>query len=125
MDMRILPRYPLAEVLAEIDRIKARVEAKYGVSTSYAAPQRVESPATPADSPLVGMLSRAVEAVYAVKTRPIGIGGGTVGAILRKRGIHCAVWGRLDDTAHQPNEYALLSNILGDARVMALMMIAA
>ena len=31
-DMRILPRYPASEVLQEVDRIKAEVEAKYGVT---------------------------------------------------------------------------------------------
>jgi succinyl-diaminopimelate desuccinylase len=29
----------------------------------------------------------------------------------------------MDDTAHQPNEYALLDNILSDAKVMALLML--
>jgi succinyl-diaminopimelate desuccinylase len=29
----------------------------------------------------------------------------------------------MDDTAHQPNEYTLLANILGDAKVMALLML--
>jgi succinyl-diaminopimelate desuccinylase len=123
MDMRILPRYPVATVLTEIDRIKGEVEAKHGVTIRYNTPQKVESKATPADSPLVLMLSRAVQEVYGVPTRPIGIGGGTVGAFLRNKDIHCAVWSRMDDTAHQPNEYAILANILGDAKVMALLMV--
>ena len=122
MDMRILPRYSTQAVLDEIDRIKAEVETRHRVTISYTTPQRVESQATPADSPLVAMLSAAVEEVYGVKTRPIGIGGGTVGAFLRNEGIHCAVWSRVDSSAHQPNEYALIANILGDAKVMALLM---
>jgi succinyl-diaminopimelate desuccinylase len=122
MDMRILPRYPVKAVLAEIDAVKAQIEAKYGVKIGYALPQCIESQATPADTPLVGFLSRAVEKVYGVKTRTIGIGGGTVGAYLRNRGIASAVWSRMDDTAHQPNEYALIANILGNAQVMALLM---
>ncbi|MDR2552914.1 MAG: M20 family metallo-hydrolase [Treponema sp.] len=123
MDMRILPRYTIKEVLAGVDRIKGEIEARHGVKISYTIPQAVESKATPADSPLVAMLSRAAEAVYGVKTRPIGIGGGTVGAFLRNEGIHCAVWGKVDDTAHQPNEYVLIANILGDSRVMVLLML--
>ncbi|MDR0600090.1 MAG: M20 family metallo-hydrolase [Treponema sp.] len=122
MDMRILPQYTIKEVLAEVDRIKGEIEAKHGVTISYTTPQAMESRATPADSPLVAMISRAAAEVYGVKTRPVGIGGGTVGAFLRNEGIHCAVWGRLDDTAHQPNEYAIIANILGDAKVMALLM---
>jgi succinyl-diaminopimelate desuccinylase len=123
MDMRILPQYPVNTVLAEIDKIKAEVETKHGVKISYGTPQKVESKATPVDSPLVSMMSRAVGEVYGVKTRPIGIGGGTVGSFLRNEGIHCVVWSRMDDTAHQPNEYTILANILGDAKVMALLML--
>ncbi|MDR0585741.1 MAG: M20 family metallo-hydrolase [Treponema sp.] len=122
MDMRILPQYPIKTVLAEVDRIKGEIEAKHKVKISYSTPQAMESKATPADSPLVAMLSRAVGEVYGIKTRPVGIGGGTVGAFLRNEGIHCAVWSRMDDTAHQPNEYALIANILGDAKIMALLM---
>ncbi|MDR1249671.1 MAG: M20 family metallo-hydrolase [Treponema sp.] len=123
MDMRVLPRYPIQAVLAEVDRIKAEVEGKHGVKISYTLPQRQESKPTSPDAPLVKLLSKIVQEVYHVETRPIGIGGGTVGAYLRNAGIDSVVWGRMDDTAHQPNEYALLDNILGDARVMALLML--
>ena len=122
-DMRILPRHPVDEVLKEVDRIKAEVEAKYKVTVSYDVGQRNESPPTSPDSPLIKFLSEKVEEVYKVKTRNIGIGGGTFAAFLRKAGIDCAVWARFEHSAHQPNEYALLDNILGDAKVMALMMI--
>ena len=122
-DMRILPRYPASEVLQEVDRIKAEVEAKHGVSITYTLAQQKESIATSPDAPLVKLLSKNVEEVYGVKTKPIGIGGGTVAAFLRNAGIDSAVWCRMDTSAHQPNEYALLDNILGDAKVMALMMI--
>jgi octaprenyl-diphosphate synthase len=36
-------------------------------------------------------------------------------------GIDSVMWSRMDDTAHQPDEYALLDNILGDAKAMALL----
>jgi succinyl-diaminopimelate desuccinylase len=106
-----------------VDRIKAEVEKKHGVTIEYNAGQRNESPPTPGDSPLIQFLSKNIEEVYKVKTRTVGIGGGTFAAFLRKRNIDCAVWARIDCTAHQPNEYALLDNIIGDAKVMALMMI--
>ncbi|MDR2478953.1 MAG: M20 family metallo-hydrolase [Treponema sp.] len=122
MDMRILPRYPAQAVLGEIDRITAEVAAKHKVTIEYTLPQLMKSKPTAADAPLVAMLGRAVHQVYGVKARPIGIGGGTVGAYLRNAGLDSAVWARLHDSAHQPNEYALLENILGDAKVMALMM---
>ncbi|MDR1430342.1 MAG: M20 family metallo-hydrolase [Spirochaetaceae bacterium] len=122
MDMRILPCYPADTVLAEVDRIKAEVEKQYRVGISYTLAQKMESKPTPAGAPLVKLISQAAAGVYQVKTKTIGIGGGTVGAYLRNRGIDSAVWCRIDDRAHSPNEYALMANILGDAKVMALLM---
>jgi len=122
-DMRILPRHPVDEVFREVDRIKAEVEKKHDVTITYDIGQRNESPPTSPGSPLVKFLSKNVEEVYKVKTVNVGIGGGTFAAFLRKEGIDSAVWARISHTAHQPNEYALLDNILGDAKVMALMMV--
>ena len=122
-DMRILPSQPVDDVFKEVDRIKAEVEKKYGVTVEYHIGQRNESPPTSPDSPLIKFLSRSIEEVYRVKTKNIGIGGGTFAAFLRKEKIDCAVWARFDGTAHQPDEYAMTENILGDAKVMALMMI--
>jgi succinyl-diaminopimelate desuccinylase len=122
-DMRVLPRHPVDEVFREVDRIKAEVEKKHGVTITYDIGQRNESPPTSPDSPLVKFLSKNVEEVYEVKTVNVGIGGGTFAAFLRKEGIDSAVWARISHTAHQPNEFAMLDNILGDAKVMALMMV--
>jgi succinyl-diaminopimelate desuccinylase len=124
MDMRILPQYPAKAVLAEIDAIKARIEVKHGVTINCELPQRVESQATSPEAPLVRLLAKTIRDVYGVEARPVGIGGGTVAACLRNAGIDSAVWARIDNTAHQPNEYALIDNILGDASVMALLMTA-
>ena len=122
MDMRILPHYPIKSVLDEINRIRGEVAARYKVTIEYNLAQTSESPATPEESPVVKSLSAAIGEVYGVKPRPVGIGGGTVAAYLRRAGIDSAVWAKLNDCAHQPNEYALLENIIGDAKVMAMLM---
>jgi succinyl-diaminopimelate desuccinylase len=122
MDMRILPRYPIKAVLEAVDRIMGEVEHKYRIKIAYTLLQSIESKATSPEAPLVKFLSGAVREVYGVETRPIGIGGGTVGAYLRNAGLDSVVWSRMDHTAHQPNEYTVLANILGDAKVMALLM---
>jgi succinyl-diaminopimelate desuccinylase len=121
-DMRILPQYPVKTVLAEVDRIKADIEAKHKVSVTYSLGQAKESKPTSPDAPVVRLLAKTIEEVYGIKTKTVGIGGGTVGAFLRNAGIDSAVWCRIDHSAHEPNEYALLENILGDAKVMALLM---
>jgi succinyl-diaminopimelate desuccinylase len=121
MDIRALPRYPVAAILAEARRIAAGAERDFGVRIECEAVQSMESRATDTRAPIVALLTEAVRSIAGLEARPVGIGGGTVAAHLRNAGLDAAVWSRLDDTAHQPNEYCLLDNILFGAKVMAHM----
>ena len=47
----------------------------------------------------------------------MGVGGGTVGSFLRNADYPAVVCSKLDDMAHQPNEYSSIKNTLGDAKV--------
>ncbi len=123
LDCRILPRYSLADVLDEISRAAKRIEERYRVSISWRIDQQIESKATPKDAPVVLALARAIELVYGATARPIGVGGGTVAAELRNNGYNAVVWSRMDETAHQPNEYCVLDYLCGDAAVMAALML--
>ena len=82
------------------------------------------APATAPDAPVVLALQRAIRAVYGREARPQGIGGGTVAALFRRAGLPAVVWGTIADTCHQPNEYALISNTLSDAAVLAALFLA-
>jgi succinyl-diaminopimelate desuccinylase len=124
LDMRILPQYPIDAAIAELSKLMRAIEAEYGVKMSYEIAQRSESKATAPDAPIVKRLAGAVKEVYGVDAKPIGIGGGTVGAHLRNEGLDCVVWARLDETAHQPNESASLENLIGDAKVFVSLMLA-
>jgi succinyl-diaminopimelate desuccinylase len=119
MDCRILPCYSLDQVLSRVEYEISAVEKKYGVEICYEVAQSSESPATPVDSPVVKKLSEALLQVRGIKARTIGIGGGTVGAELRREGYACAVWSTLDECAHMPNEYCVISNMIKDAETMA------
>ena len=77
------------------------------------------APPTDPEAPVVMALKRAIREVYGREATPRGIGGGTVAAFFRQVGLPAAVWMTVSDTAHQPNEFCLLSNLLGDARVLA------
>lgn len=123
MDCRILPCYTLDQVRVELRRCVKEVEDKYGVKVEWTEPQTAESPATPVDAPVARRLAEAVKAVTGVDTRFIGIGGGTVGAELRVKGFNAVVWSKLDETAHQPNEYIIIDNLISDSQVMAYMML--
>jgi len=124
IDMRILPRYAIDDVLAEAGRRARDVESRYGVKVSFEVVQRNDSPPTAVDAPVVLLLKDAIKATYGVEGRAVGVGGGTVGAYLRKAGLPCVVWSRQDETMHAPNEYAKLENLLGDAKVFARLMLA-
>lgn len=123
LDSRILPSIQLEDVLRTIDDIQADIEKRYGVKVERTVVQRTESRPTSADCGLVAMLKKQIMAEYGVEAYPVGIGGGTVGAYLRNRDFETVVWSRMDETAHMPNEYCKIENLVGDAKVMARLMI--
>lgn len=118
MDCRILPCYKLSEVIKEVETCCANIEKKYKVKIECSYPQKSESPATSPDSEVAKKLALSIEKVHGIKPSFIGIGGGTVGAELRREGIDSVVWSTLDDLAHQPNEYCVISNLIKDSLTM-------
>lgn len=119
-DCRILPRYPLEEVMQDIESIKSSLENETHAQIEIKPVQYEENTApTPSDSEVVQKLKTALKKLRSVDAKPIGIGGGTVGLYFRRKGIHTAVWSTLDDLAHQPNEYCKIDNIINDAKVFA------
>ncbi len=120
LDCRVLPEYSLDDVKQAIRRIADDIEQQFQVTIQFEPVQELQAaPATPVDAPVVQRLQAGVKAVYGVDAKPMGIGGGTVAAFFRKAGLPVAVWSTLDDTCHQPNEYAVISNMVNDAKVFA------
>jgi succinyl-diaminopimelate desuccinylase len=124
MDCRVLPDISLAAVLDEMRTVSARVGEQFGVEITLEEQMKFEAPApTPADAPVVQALAQAVQEVFGVQARPVGIGGQTVAAFFRKRGLHAVVWEKIVQCAHAPNERISLENLVGNAKVFARMMI--
>jgi succinyl-diaminopimelate desuccinylase len=123
LDCRILPSIDVDEVLQRINKIIQEVEEMYGVQIAYTTIQRISSPSTPKETPLVPLLKRAIKEVYGNEAKEMGIGGGTVAGQLRRKGYETVVWSKIEETAHMPNEYCLIKNMVGDAKVMASIMI--
>jgi succinyl-diaminopimelate desuccinylase len=120
LDCRVLPDYDLGVVKERIRQIATEVARRFGVSLTVEAVQDLPSaPPTHPEAPVVQALKRAIREVYGREAEPRGIGGGTVAAFFRQAGLPVAVWMTVSDTAHQPNEFCLLSNLVGDARVLA------
>ncbi len=119
-DFRILPKYKVNDVIAEVGKMIKETEDTLKVKITTEYPQRADAaPPTPTDAPVVQVLKNAIKDVYKVDGKPMGIGGGTVAALFRRAGYHAAVWSKLDETAHSYNEYCYLDNIIGDAKVFA------
>lgn len=118
MDCRILPCYTLEEVLEKVDEICREIEKNHGVKVDYKTPQKSQSPATKKDALVAQKLAQCIKKVHGIEPQFIGIGGGTVGAELRREGIDAVVWSTLDDQAHQPNEYCKIENLCKDAETL-------
>lgn len=120
MDSRILPAYAVEAVEKKIRGLADRIEARFGVRVEIEVKQKAPAaPPTSVRAPVVQALKRAVKAVYKKDARAAGIGGGTVAALFRHAGISAACWSKVEDTAHQPNEYCVIDNMVGDAKVYA------
>jgi succinyl-diaminopimelate desuccinylase len=124
MDCRILPEVNLDEVIEEMQRVGRQVGDRFDVKVTVEEHLRFEAPEpTPADAPVVVALAQAIQEIYGVQPRPVGIGGQTVAAFFRKRGLHAAVWEKVMHYAHAPNERILIDNLVGNTKVFARMMI--
>jgi succinyl-diaminopimelate desuccinylase len=120
LDSRILPQYKLAEVMAAINSRVEAVEKRFGVTIEITPVQQVEAPAATAhDAPVVLALAEAAREVYKVEGTAQGVGAGTVAAYFRKEDYPVAVWSRVLQKAHQPDEHCSLENMMGNAKVFA------
>jgi len=122
LDCRVMPEYSIDEVMQKIRKIADEIETKFNVIIEMSTEQYEQAaPATDVNAPVVKQLTKAIREIYQVESKAQGIGGGTVAAILRRKGLPVAVWATLEDMAHQPNEYCIISNMINDSRVFALL----
>ena len=123
MDSRILPSYNIDDIIEKINWLAKMVSQRMGVKIEVQTVYRLDAPEpTPKDAQVVKILSKAIENVKGKKAEIKGIGGGTVAAFFRKKGLPAVVWSTVSDTAHKPDEYCLISNIIEDAKVFAYIM---
>ena len=121
LDCRVLPEYPLAQVDELVAEIARGVEQRFGVEIHVSTVQKEEAaPPTPAEAPAVRALASALQTM-GKEVKIIGIGGGTVAALLRRAGHQAVVWSQIDDVCHQPNEYSRISGTLADATALAVL----
>jgi succinyl-diaminopimelate desuccinylase len=121
-DCRVLPNYGIEETLNGIHGLAEEFEKKTGATIKIEVSQKSVAPKpTDANSKIVNMLKEAIKQVRKVEPKVGGIGGGTCAAFFRKIGVPAVVWCTIDETAHQPNEYAKIENFVNDAKVFAVL----
>jgi len=122
-DCRVLPNYNLEEILNDIHCLAEEFQKKTGATIKIELLQKSVAPKpTDANSKIVSMLKEAIKKVRGVEPKVGGIGGGTCAAFFRKIDVPAVVWSTIDETAHQPNEYAKIENIANDAKIYAFLM---
>jgi succinyl-diaminopimelate desuccinylase len=120
IDCRVLPNYNIEDVLKDINSLATEFEKTKGATIKIEVAQKNTAPKpTDPDSRIVIMLKEAIRKVRNVEPKIGGIGGGTCAAFFRKHDIPAVVWSTIDETAHQPNEYAKIENLINDAKVYA------
>jgi len=122
-DCRLLPSYATKEVVRAVRELVAQTAQTFGVTATVDVLQDESSPPTPADAPIVVSLAKAIQRVRGVRGKPVGIGGGTVAAPIRRKGFPVAVWETTDETAHRADEYARVDNLVSDSKVFAILML--
>ncbi len=121
LDCRLLPGIPLDDVSSAFRARFGEIAREMGATLEIGEVQRLQSPpATANDAPVVKALQAAIRRVHGIEARPGGIGGGTVAAFFRQRGLPVAVWSKTNPSLHQPEEWVELETVVRDAQVMAL-----
>lgn len=132
LDCRVLPEYKLDELIRDISLIFNALRDLYGrrfdsgpySELALEIINRADAAhPTPLESPIVRSLVEALRSLRGLEPKVGGIGGGTVASFFRRMGIHSVVWSTVDETAHMPNEYCKISNLIEDAKVMAYLML--
>ena len=119
-DCRVLPEYDPEKVLEDVKKAVEIIGNRYKVKVRIDLLQKGErTPVTDPNSEGVILLKKAIKEIHGTDAKTIGIGGGTVGAYLRAAGCNACVWARIDEIAHQPNEYCVIDHMVGDAKVFA------
>ncbi|WP_456369012.1 M20 family metallo-hydrolase [Geoglobus sp.] len=121
IDCRVLPEYSNEDVIEFVRKYLEQVEKRDGYPCRLEVVQNESSPPTPENSEIVSRLKKALKLARNIEAKPVGIGGNTCASFFRKAGFETAVWSTLDGKAHEPNEYARISNVVEDAKVFALL----
>lgn len=120
LDCRLLSPYTTEEIMSAArelaDAAEQRDKVRIAVERLYAIPA---FPGTAPDATVVTALARAVRAQLGVDATPEGIGGVTLAADLRARGISAVVWAKSESMGQSANESISISALLDASKIFA------
>ena len=88
IDCRVLPDLALEQVMDTVRNRFSAIAAETSTQVKIEPVQRLQAPAgTDPEAPVVKALQKAIKQVRGVEARPGGVGGGTVAAFFRQRGL--------------------------------------
>ncbi|MCL2032217.1 MAG: M20 family metallo-hydrolase [Methanomassiliicoccaceae archaeon] len=120
MDIRVVPEYNQDEVLAVAERVAKAHEEATGAKIEVREIQRhVSGGISSTEGEVFESLMESIESVIGKRPRPVGVGGATCANFFRKEGCDAYVWQHGGGTLHGPNEYAVIDNLVIDAKVFA------
>lgn len=120
MDCRVLPQYSLDKVIQATQKIIKKTVRQLKMSVQLDIVKRHDAaPVTSTEAPVVKAMAKSIKEIIGKKPKIMGMGGGTVAAFFRKKGLPAVVWSTMNDTAHQANEYCEIGDIMTDAKVFA------
>jgi succinyl-diaminopimelate desuccinylase len=119
-DCRILPDYNLDEVYQTIEYICKEFERNYNCKIDIEIVNK-DYPSILENIDNNEFLNKLKEAIKKYKNnepRLVGIGGGTYAKYLREKGLNSIVWSTYNESAHMPNEYININDIINDAKIL-------
>ena len=120
MDCRLVPGIDRSAVIAKARERARSVAKRRGVGVEVEPVLNQPATQTATEAPVASLLSACL-AKASVKAKFIGIGGGTLAALLRRRGIPAVVWSTIASSCHEPNEHSSIQSTIDDTKVFALM----
>ena len=123
LDCRLLPPYTPELVMTAVRELADAAEKRDAVRIQIEQVQSIPAvPGTAPDAPVVKALRRAVRAQLGVESFPMGMGGVTLAAELRARGLPVVVWAKADSKGQEANESISITALQDTAKVFARML---
>lgn len=119
LDCRLVPEVSPKQALEMISNLLQEHAQKLGVGLKIELVHMAEASSMDLHHPIIPKLKQAINQVYGVEAKLVGIGVGTVAALLRNIGLPALVWACVENTCHTPNERSSISATIKDSLVFA------